>query len=66
MQSSQDINMQEDSGEPNVSYSDSEEEVKVQKQVAQKRVPDATSPSQITSIVKEATLSLTKRPNSPA
>lgn len=66
MQSSQDINMQEDSGEPNVSYSDSEEEVKVQKQVAQKRVPDATSPSQITSIVKEAALSLTKRPNSPA
>ena len=66
MQSSQDINMQEDSGEPNVSYSDSEEEVKVQKQVAQKRVPDATSPSQITSIVKEAALSQTKRPNSPA
>ena len=66
MQSSQDINMQEDSGEPNVSYSDSEEEVKVQKQVAQKRVPDATSPSQITSIAKEGAISLTKRPNSPA
>ena len=67
MQSSQDIQMQEDNlQQPNVSFSDSEEEFKVEKLVPVKRIPDATSPFQITTVPKEVAVSQTKRPNSPA
>ena len=56
--------MKEDSGE---SYSDSEEEAKVEKLLAQKRAQDPVNHLiQPTSIVKEAVLSQIMRPNSPA
>ena len=58
--------MQEDCGQPNLSYSDSDEEVKVEKLVALKRVPDATTPCQTITTPKEPVISQTRRPNSPA
>jgi len=66
MQSSQDIQMQEDCGQPDLSFSDSGEEFKVEKLVALKRVPDATTPFQNTTTPKEAVNSQSRRPNSPA
>lgn len=65
MQGSQDIEMQEGSGSPGLSFSDPEEELKVEKAPPSKKPAEPTI--QYFSTVKEATVpSQTKRPNSPA
>ncbi len=65
MQGSQDIEMKEAKGSLDLSFSDSEEELKVGKVPAPKKTPE--TPTQYFSTSKDAPLAYqSKRPNSPA